>query len=283
MHQSMGAQRQIDTVLNLQIFRISKILQMEETLHLLHAFFCQVHCLFFFICDIITCLIAVFFHDDIHLRQLFFGSFFQLTHQIVTRFINFRGLAAGTRYDKRRPRLVDQYRIHLIHDGIVELPLYQLFLVNHHIITEIIKSQFVIRRIGNITVVCLAPCIVIHTVEDHPDTQAKKFMDLSHPLRITLRQIVINRHDMDAFPLQCIQIRRKCGDQRLTFTSTHLRDTPLMQDHAADELHSEMAQTDRSFGRLPDNGICLRQYIIQCLPFLQSLFKFRCLCLQLII
>ena len=65
-------------------------------------------------------------------------------------------------------------------------------------------------------------------------------MDLSHPLRITLSQVIIDRNDTNALSCQCIQIGRQRGNQCLTFTGTHLGDTSLMQHDTTDQLHTEM-------------------------------------------
>ena len=96
-------------------------------------------------------------------------------------------------------------------------------------------------------------------------------MDLTHPLSITLCQIVIDRYDLNAFSLQCIQVCGTGGYQRLTFTSTHLCNTALMQYDTANQLYWEMLHIQSSSCRLTDGGKCLRQNVIQsgaiCKPF----------------
>ena len=62
-------------------------------------------------------------------------------------------------------------------------------------------------------------------------------MDASHPLRIALGQIVIDRDDMDPLACQGVEIRRGCGYQSLSFAGLHLRNTSLVQNDAADQLH----------------------------------------------
>ena len=164
MHQGMGTQRQVHAVLDLQVLGIGKILQVEEALYFLYALLRQVHGFLFFICHIVSGLAAVLFHDDVHFGEFLFRTSFQLTHQIITGLIDFCGFAAGSGYDKRCPGLINKNRIHLIHDGIVQIPLHELLIVDHHIVTEIIKSQFIIGSIGDITVICFPPLIVVHTV-----------------------------------------------------------------------------------------------------------------------
>ena len=55
--------------------------------------------------------------------------------------------------DKRCSRFINQYGIDLIDDGIMQTALYQLVLADYHIVTQVIKSQFIIGNIGNVAVV----------------------------------------------------------------------------------------------------------------------------------
>ncbi len=183
------------------MLRICQILNMEKALHFCHTLGGEVHRLFLFIHNKITGLIVIFFHDDVHFRQFFCRSPLKLLCQVVTCFIDLGRFSTAAGNDQRCPRLVDKYRVHLVHNGIVKLSLYQLLFINNHVITEIIKSKLIIRSIGNITVIGFSSLIIVHAVQDTTHCQPKKLMDLSHPLRITLRQIVIDRNDMDTLAL----------------------------------------------------------------------------------
>ena len=88
-------------------------------------------------------------------------------------------------------------------------------------------------------------------------------MYLSHPVCITIGQVVVDGNHMDAFAFQCIQIRRKRRHQSLSFTGAHLRDPSLVQDHTADQLYPVMFHTEHAPGRFSDRGKCLRKQIIQ--------------------
>ena len=101
-------------------------------------------------------------------------------------------------------------------------------------------------------------------------------MDLSHPLRITLCQIIIDRNDMYALSFQRIQISRQCGNKCLTFTGTHFSDTSLVQDNTTNELYPVMLHIQNTFTCLTDCSKCLRQKIIKCLTFRKTLFILFC-------
>ena len=165
----------------------------------------------------------------------------------------------------------------------MQIPLYELFLVNNHVVTQIIKTKLVVRHICNVAVIGCASFIVLVTVQDYAYGQSEEFVYLSHPLRITLRQIVVDRYDMNTLPFECIQICRKCRNQCLTFTGTHLRDTSLMQQDTTDQLHTVMLHMKNTVSGFADNRKCFRKQIIKRLTLLETCLKFRCLRFQLLI
>ena len=59
-------------------------------------------------------------------------------------------------------------------------------------------------------------------------------MHLSHPLCISLCQIVIDRDNVHAFSLQRIQIGGQQRSLCLSFTGSHLCDSSLMQNDTTD-------------------------------------------------
>ena len=96
-------------------------------------------------------------------------------------------------------------------------------------------------------------------------------MNLAHPLGVTVCQIVVDRHDVDALAFQCVQVSRKSGHQGLTFTGLHLGDTSLMQDNTTDQLYPVMLHAKHSLGSLADSREGLHQQIIQGLAIGQTL------------
>ena len=160
---------------------------MEELLHLLHTVLGQVDRLFLFIDNVISGLFDLLSHDGIHLGKFAAGlAPLQLSCQDIAGFIELCRLAALSGNDQRRPCLVDQNRVHLVDDRVMEPPLHQLLLVDDHIVAEIIKSQFIVGHIGDITVILLTALVIVHAVEHDAHRQSQEFMYLAHPLRVTL-------------------------------------------------------------------------------------------------
>ena len=70
---------------------------------------------------------------------------------------------------------------------------------------------------------------------------------------------------MDALARQCIEIDGERGHQRLAFAGLHFGNAALMQHHAADELHIEVALAQGSLRGLAHGGKGGRHQIVQAL------------------
>ena len=283
-HQIVGPQSQNDVVLDLQILRIRQVVNMEILLHPLYAVGSQVYNLILFIDDEIPRLRDLLAHDGIHLGKLSAGlAPLHGFRQDIADLIELRGLAALAGNDKRRPCFIDENRVHLVNDRVMESALHQLLLVNHHVVAQIVKAQLIVRHIGDITGIGRPSLVIRIPIQDHAYRQPQSLVNLAHPLRVTVRQVVVHRHDMDALSFQGVQVSRKRRHQRLSFTSLHLGDTSLMQDNSADQLHPVMLHAKHTPGRLADSRESLYQQVIQRLAVRQALLEFSCLSLQLLI
>ena len=165
----------------------------------------------------------------------------------------------------------------------MKFSLYKLFLVDHHVVTKVIESQLVIGHIGDVASVSRASLLRLHVVQNHAHGKAQEFMNLSHPLGVTLRQIVVDSYDMHAPSLQGVQVCGKSGYQGLTFTGLHLRDTSLVENDAADDLHPVVFHAQNTLRSLADCGESFRKKIVQRLSFRQTFLEFSCLLSQFFI
>src|SRR5699024_9893929 len=193
MHQIVGAQSKDDIVLDLQVLRIRKVLNVEEILHLLHAALCKVDDLIFLIYDEVSGLHNLFAHNGGHLGHLMAGlAALKLLGQDIADFIELGGVAALTGNDQRGTGLVDKHGVHLVDDTVVKFSLYKLFLVDYHVVTKVIKSQLVIGHIGDVASVSRTSLLRLHIVQYHAHGKTQEFMNLTHPLGVTLCQIVVD-------------------------------------------------------------------------------------------
>ena len=182
--------------------------------------------------------------------------------------IEIRGFFRRRADDERRARFVDENRVHFVNDGVIQFALNHFLLARHHVIAKIIEPEFVIRAIGNIREIRVAPaartkivhvhlerpCVVAFRIMarlvfelrivskssivlDTTDGESEGMKNLPHPHGIAPREIVIYRHEMGALFRERVEIQRRNGRERFPLPRSHFRDHPAMQRHAADELH----------------------------------------------
>ncbi len=88
---------------------------------------------------------------------------------------------------------------------------------------------------------------------------------------------------MHALAGQGVEVDRQGGDQRLALAGAHLGDLAVVQHHAADQLHIEMAHAESSFRRLAHDRKCLRQEVIEGFTGGQTLLELSCFRLEVIV
>src|SRR3989338_4086296 len=80
-----------------------------------------------------------------------------------------RGFLGRPRDDKGGARLVNEDAVHLINDGVMMPALGHVLLLNHHIVAQVIESEFIIGSVGNITGVRFLAASGVHVVLDNTD------------------------------------------------------------------------------------------------------------------
>ena len=93
-----------------------------------------------------------------------------------------------------------------------------------HVVPEIIESELVVGTVGDVCVVAGPTLGIAEVVDDHTGLHSQPTVELTHPLRITARQVVIDRDHVYAFALQSVQIDRQSGHKGLALTGLHLGD-----------------------------------------------------------
>jgi hypothetical protein len=59
-------------------------------------------------------------------------------------------------------------------------------------------------------------------------TEAMEHIEGTHPLRVTLGEVIIHRHDVDTIAGEGIEEDRECSHEGLTFTRSHFCDLALV-------------------------------------------------------
>src|SRR5258707_426843 len=109
--------------------------------------------------------------------------------------IQLRRILGRSGDDQRRARLVDQDRVDLVDDGVVEGPLDHLLQAEFHVVAQIVEAELVVRAVGHVGAVLVAALVVLDPVHDAADAQAEEAVDLPHPFAVASRQVVVDGDD----------------------------------------------------------------------------------------
>ena len=162
-----------------------------------------------------------------------------LAHQILDHRLEAVKLVGGnrcrTRDDQRRARLVDKNGIHLVHDR-EKMPALNLLLTGarHPVVAQVIESKLRIHPVGDVGRVLLPPGIGGLVVLEHSGGEAKKPVDLSHPLGIATGEIIVGRHQMRPPSAERVQEQRQRRDKSFSLASGHFSDDSAMQADSPD-------------------------------------------------
>ena len=230
LEQLVGAQPLVDVVHDRDVLDVVERVRLEQLgvaqplLHLLHADFGQVDRALLLV-DLVVDLVEL---EDVGIDGI----------------VELGAIVERTGDDQRRARLVDQDRVHLVDDGVDVAALNHVLEPVLHVVAQIVEAELVVGTVGNVAVVGHPALVVVEAVHDHADREPEELVDLPHPLGVALGEVVVDGDDMDAAAGERVEIDRQRRHQRLALAGLHLGDPALVQDHAADQLHVEMALSD---------------------------------------
>ncbi len=216
------------------------------------------------------------------IRILFFLTD-QMRDDFVYLTVHFRAVFRRTGNDQRGTRFVDQDGVHLIHQRIVQFTLNALFRAEGHVVAQIVEAVFVVGAVGNIGSVGFTLRRRRQTGHIDAHAHTKEFEQRTVVFGVTLRQIVVDGHHVDAFTGQRVEVRRQGRGQRFTFTSTHLGDAAIVKHHTAQQLDVEVAHAEHTLTGFANDGKGFRDQVFQHFAFFQARAEFSSFRFQLII
>ena len=154
------------------VLRVVHVAEPQQPLGFADAFFGQRRGLVFFLDDVIDVLN-------------------QFRNDLVDAVVLVGGFLGGTRNDQRGAGLVDQDRVHFVHDSEVMAALNAVRQIEFHVVAEVIESEFVVRAVGDVGAIRRAPFDVAQIVDDHADGHAQRAVDRAHPLRVAPRARIV--------------------------------------------------------------------------------------------
>ena len=78
-----------------------------------------------------------------------------------------------------------------------------------HVVAQVVEAEFVVGAVGDVCGVGLAALLIVQIVDDHAHRQPEEAVELAHPLRVALGQIIVDRDHVHAAPAERIQIYRE--------------------------------------------------------------------------
>ena len=123
--------------------------------------------------------------------------------------------------DEGGARLVNQNRIDLVHNSVIKATLNAISGLVDHVVSQVIKAEFVIGAVGDIRLISSLFIFALHVRKVDANRQTQKVVKLSHPLRITIGQVIIYRHDMNTLARQGVEIHRQRRSERFTLARSH--------------------------------------------------------------
>ena len=148
--------------------------------------------------------------------------------------------------------------------------LYKCVFIDHHIITQVIKSELIVRSVSNIAVICRLLFFTRLPLQDKTRSKTKEFVNTPHFLASDSGKVIIDRDDMNALTLKRVQIRRHYRNKCLALAGLHFRDSSLMKQDSAKDLHIERSLAEHAVSRFTYKRICVGQDIVKRLTGRQS-------------
>ena len=101
--------------------------------------------------------------------------------------------------DQGRTGFVNQDRVHLVDDGVVQGALHTVTGLVDHVVAKVIETIFVVGSVGDVRVVGRLLFFARHLGQVDTHRQTQKVKQLAHPARITTGQVIVHRDHMHAF------------------------------------------------------------------------------------
>ena len=200
VHTAVSLDRLVHMVQYGEVVGIHEVVNAEILLGFLYAVGEQRCGLCLFINDVVGGKIVLFLLG-IHLDHLV-GS--HGACQLVRSLVQVGGLVAASGDDKRSPRFVYKDRIDFIDDREVHFALHLILLAYAHIVTQIVKAEFVVCSVCYIAGISGAALLVVEIMYDESYGESEEAVNASDKLGVTLCEVIVDCNDMNALACQSV-------------------------------------------------------------------------------
>jgi len=93
---------------------------------------------------------------------------------------------------RRGAGFVDQDGVNFVDDGVVMATLHAILQIELHVVAQVVEAELVVRTVGDVGGVGGTALFVVEVMHDHADGQAEEAVELAHPFRVALGQVVVD-------------------------------------------------------------------------------------------
>ena len=161
--------------------------------------------------------------------------------------------------------------------------LHHVLAAHGHVVAKVVEAELRVGAVGDVGVVLHAPLFGGHVRLDDADFETEEAVDLPHPLRIALGQIVVDGDEMGAVTGETVEVHGHGRHQGLALAGLHLRDVAVVEHDAAHHLDIEGTHPERPPGALPVHREGFEQEVVEQLAVLMTLAKLDRLGAQLVV
>ena len=151
--------------------------------------------------------------------------------------------------------------------------LSEVFLICHHVVTEVVKAELVVCTVGDVAVVSRLLFSLCLIVDNETCGEAEELVDTSHFLLTHFCKVLVNGNDVNALACKGVEVRGENCNESFTLTCLHFCDSSLMEKDTAHELNSEGALAENSVCRLSDNRKGVGKDIVKSLSCAELIFE----------
>ncbi len=140
-----------------------------------------------------------------------------------------------------------------------------------HVVAQVVEAELGVGAVRDVGVVLGAPLRRRHIGLDHADLEAEEAVDLAHPFRVALGEVVVDGDEMHALAGERVEVHGHRRDEGLALAGLHLGDVALVKDDASQHLDVEGPHAERALRRLAGHREDLEQQVVEQLAVLVAL------------
>jgi hypothetical protein len=277
----LGLQRLMQVVDQAAVLGAVEVLDPEELLGLGHALLGDRDRLVLLVELVVVVRDELLLRARVHALGLLARD--HLRGELGELLVEVRGLLGRAGDDQRGARLVDEDVVDLVDDRevvhrdraavLADAPavLDLLLQAGGHVVAQVVEPELGVRAVRDVRRVGRALLLVGLVVLEHADGQAEALVDRPHPVRVAAGQVVVDRDHVHALAGERVERDGERAGEGLALAGAHLGDLAVVEHHAADQLHVEVAHAHRAPADLPREREALGQEVVQRLAVTRAL------------